>query len=261
MVYTEQFFNSLNDGSLQSAREVVPFVMKLLQPKRVVDVGCGLGAWLSVFQENGIQDFLGMDGEYINTSQLCIPLSNFLSHDLRTEIKLEKEFDLAMSLEVAEHLPNENAEDFVELLTSLAPVVLFSAAVPYQPGDDHVNTQWLEYWMELFKHKGYIPVDCLRMRFWQNQKVKWWYAQNALLFVKESHLEKYPLLKQELNCTEEIPPSLIHPELYLLYLRTHLALRDSWDFDKMPLNKLWLIFKAVTKRMILRGLNIFSKNS
>jgi hypothetical protein len=53
-------------------------------------------------------------------------------------------------LEVGEHISESAANHFIESLTTHAPVVLFSAAIPYQGGDHHVNEQFLPYWVERF---------------------------------------------------------------------------------------------------------------
>ena len=100
----------------------------------------------------------------------------FMSHDLTKNLKLNKTFDLAMSLEVAEHLPSDQAEIFVETLTKLAPVILFSAAIPGQGGMGHINEQWPDYWVNLFIKKGYQPIDYIRRKICNNDRVQWWYA-------------------------------------------------------------------------------------
>ena len=60
-----------------------------------------------------------------------------------------RRFDLALCLDVTEHLPRECADPLVTLLTSLAPVVAFSAAIPVQDSYNHVNCQWPAYWFRL----------------------------------------------------------------------------------------------------------------
>ena len=42
--------------------------------------------------------------------------------------------DVAVSTEVAEHLPESAADRFVELLTALAPVAVVTAALPDRAG-------------------------------------------------------------------------------------------------------------------------------
>jgi len=108
--YTKEFYRIQQPGSLQAARTIVPLVAQLIKPKSVVDVGCGTGTFLSVFRENGIEDILGIDGNYVDRNMLLIPKEYFLPQDITKSFKLGRRFDLVVSLEVAEHLPAHRAE-------------------------------------------------------------------------------------------------------------------------------------------------------
>jgi SAM-dependent methyltransferase len=213
--YTDAYYESLREGARRSARVVVPLVVRLVRPRDVVDVGCGQGTWLTVFREHGVEDVWGIDGDYVDRGRLEIPRERFLSRDLTRPLHPGRSFDLAVSLEVAEHLPADCAEAFVASLTALAPVVLFSAAAPYQGGQNHVNEQWPAYWAELFAARGYVPIDCLRRRLWDDERVEWWYAQNMLLFAERVSLESLPLLHQEYELAGGTAPALVHPKRYL----------------------------------------------
>jgi hypothetical protein len=117
-------------------------------------------------------------------------------------------------LEVAEHIPAESADDFIKTLTSLAPAVLFSAAVPGQGGVGHRNEQWQSYWATLFYNHGYLPLDFVREEIWGNRSVSWWYAQNILLYVKKDLLATCPF-KHRLYGPEKFTSlDRIHPENY-----------------------------------------------
>ena len=198
--YTRSYFEDLQDTSLRSAEVVVPQVMEWVQPCRVIDVGCGVGAWLSIFERHGVEEVVGVDGPWVDAGLLQIAEERFLAADLREPLRLPDHlaapFDLVVSLEVAEHLPPDSAEPFVNALTRLGPLVLFSAAAPLQGGTDHLNEQWPAYWAALFAARGYTAVDVLRRAMWQDKRVAWWYAQNMLFFVKEGHLERYPALQR-----------------------------------------------------------------
>lgn len=181
-------------ANLQSARIVVPILVSLVQPRSVVDVGCGSGAWLSAFHENGVKRILGLDGDHVDPSWLVIPKECFRSVDLTKPFDVDGKFDLALSLEVAEHLPKRMARDFVRRLMNLAPFVVFSAAVPFQGGVHHVNEQWPEFWQELFAKGGYRSLDLIRKKIWKNPEVKYWYRQNMLLFAREDLIPDNPIL-------------------------------------------------------------------
>ena len=213
--YKEPFFSSIRHGARQSARVLVPIILQIVQPKSVIDIGCGDGTWLSVFHELGVDDLLGVDGEYVHEHLLQIPRHQFRALDLTKPFRIERSFDLALSLEVGEHLPPPCASAFVESLTALAPVVVFSAAIPFQSGIHHINEQWSDYWAALFSHRGYLPIDCIRGKVWQNEQVEYWYAQNTLLFARAAVVENDPFLRREYEKTNPHQLRLVHPRKYL----------------------------------------------
>jgi SAM-dependent methyltransferase len=223
--YTSEFFNTIRDGSRRSAHVIAPMVLRLVQPKSIVDVGCGDGTWLSVFREMGVSDVFGLDGDYLDRRQLQIPQDQFRATDLSSPFGLSRSFDLAISLEVAEHLPPQSAEGFVGSLTQLAPVVLFSAAIPGQGGTQHLNEQWPDYWVTLFKAHNYLPIDCIRGMVWGNRQVEWYYAQNVLCFAKADRLREDSELRRAYEKTNLQQLALVHPERFLQPFRC--GMRDA----------------------------------
>ncbi len=183
--YSSQTLHAWSDGSVESARAILPLLFALSRPVSVIDVGCSIGNWAAVCRELGIEDVIGVDGDYVDRRALRIPEDRFVAHDLTRPLRLGRSFDLAISLEVAEHLPEECATGYVADLCRLAPMVLFSAAIPYQGGLHHVNEQWPGYWVQRFAGHGYAPVDCVRDEVWDDPSVSDWYAQNTLLFVAD----------------------------------------------------------------------------
>jgi SAM-dependent methyltransferase len=210
--YGEEFFELLREGSKRSAAVIVPLVWELIEPRSVVDVGCGIGAWLAAFARHGVEDYLGVDG-FVPAGLLEIPADRFVEADLTGPLVLGREFDLAVSLEVAEHLPESAAAGFVVSLTRLAPVVLFSAAIPGQGGTEHVNEQWPEYWSRLFGENEYDAVDILRPLVWHDERVEVWYAQNTILYVTRRRRDRFPLL-QRTPLTTDTPLAMVHPQLF-----------------------------------------------
>ena len=161
-IYTVRFFSEQVSGSATSASIVVPLVLSMLNVKSVVDVGCGVGPWAAEFLANGVPEVWGIDGDYVDLSQLRIPQDRFLARDLTKSIQIDRTFDLAVCLEVAEHLPESRADGLIADLTSVAPCILFSAAVPGAGGTHHINEQYLSYWTERFLKRGYEGVDAIR---------------------------------------------------------------------------------------------------
>src|SRR5437764_4160997 len=132
-IYSAPFFDAIDTTGGESAEIVVPLVYDLLKPDAVIDVGCGRGTWLKAFRACGAR-IAGVDGRHVDRAELHIPDANFTAVNLSEPFTLEGAYDLAVCLEVGEHLPESMAPLLVRELTSVAPVVLFSAAVPRQGG-------------------------------------------------------------------------------------------------------------------------------
>jgi SAM-dependent methyltransferase len=214
--YDRKFYDDLRGTALPSARRIVPVVCGLMSVGSVVDIGCGTGAWLAVFKEAGATRILGIDGAWVDESQLLVPREMFRRMVLTEPLGIGERFDLAISLEVAEHLDRGYAEAFVGELCRLAPAILFSAAIPEQGGVNHVNEQWPDYWAKLFDRRGYRTIDVLRLPLWDDPEVTWWYKQNLLLFADEKTIAVNPKLAEARSATRAPPLSLVHPDRFMM---------------------------------------------
>jgi SAM-dependent methyltransferase len=182
-IYDEGFFEELDAAVGASAKVIVPIVCSLLGgPTSVLDIGCGRGTWLRVFQDHGVGDIFGVDGPHV-LSALEIPPSKFRAQDLTAPLDIGRRFDLVVSLEVGEHLPPGFADAFVASLVAHGSAVLFSAAIPFQGGPGHVNEAWQSSWATRFAAHGYAPIDEIRPAVWNHDDVAFWYAQNTILYV------------------------------------------------------------------------------
>lgn len=206
MAYDLGFFETIRDGCRSSAAAVVPTIVKHFHPRMVVDVGCGEGWWAREFTNWGA-DAVGVDGPGTRTV-----LDRFIAHDLTQPLPanlLAEPFDLALSLEVAEHLPAMRAAGFIADLCACADVVVFSAAIPGQGGTGHVNEQWPQVWEDLFHHNGFAVSGALRWAFWNDPTVENWYRQNLLIAARRP--QEYP----ELFATPLAQVfAVVHPVLY-----------------------------------------------
>lgn len=183
--YDSSFFDHTTRVSLDSARKVVAVVQRILPVTSVLDVGCAQGAWLSVWRDHGVADYAGLDGDYVDRARMMVDPARFTAHDLAQPFALGRRFDLAQSVEVAEHLPASRAEGFVADLTAHANAVLFSAAPPGQGGENHIHEMPYEYWRDLFAARGYALYDCLRPLLRDDEAVAPWYRHNAFLFLND----------------------------------------------------------------------------
>lgn len=215
-LYSSQFFDGQFDGSARSAAVVVPLVLALVPVKSVIDVGCGVGPWAAQFLASGVPDVMGVDGDYVDRRRLRIPPDRFLARDLTKSLQMDRTFDLAVCLEVAEHLPESRASGLVADLTRVSPCILFSAAAPGPTGTGHINSQYVSYWIELFQAHGYEAIDPIRPQIWGNKLVEWFYQQDIVLFAAAGH--------RVLSKGFPKPQSVIHLELYEQVLHQKLTL-------------------------------------
>ena len=228
----------------KAAEKIIPFLFQVFKPESVVDIGCGTGTWLKVCTDNGVSNILGIEGNHLDIARLVIPKEFVLLSDLEKNFGIKKKFDIAICLEVAEHLNPAVADKFIEQVTLLSDVVLFSAAIPYQGGQNHINEQWFKYWVELFNRCGFQPYDIIRPLFWEAEDVEFWYAQNSCIFVK--HPEKWSVLNSFPTFNNK---NLVHP---LLFQKTG-EYKQALQQGKVSFG---FIFKLIAKKII----RIFNRN-
>lgn len=214
-IYDEAFYEHQVAGALQSARIFLGHLWRFLQPVSVLDVGCGRGAWLKACRELGSQRLYGFDGDWNNQSLMIDKEIRFRSIDLNQPFAAPEKVDVAISVEVAEHLAPSTAVSFVECLAQTSDAVLFSAAFKGQGGDNHINEQPHTYWAEQFRARGFAPFDLFRPVFWGDDNVCWWYRQNAFLYIRRQSEAWWKVKAHGLS--EIADPAFmncIHPALY-----------------------------------------------
>jgi hypothetical protein len=197
--YSDVFFDYIEAGSSRSAGRIVPFVQRELRVRSVVDVGCGRGVWLREWIRSGVRDAIGVDGDYVNRETIVVPGECFTTTDLGKPFSLSRRFDLAVCLEVAEHLPETASRALIDSLCRHSDMVLFSAAPPGQGGENHVNERPFEYWRGIFQGFGYNAYDWLRPLLRDAHDVEPWYRYNVFLYAKSSvHADLPDAVKQAL---------------------------------------------------------------
>ena len=209
-----KYFYVEETHNLDAPSKIVPLVLDLVPVKSVIDVGCGTATFLKIFRDAGVQDILGLDGHWVNRDMLLknIQKSEFMEVDLeRLQYEeVNRTYDLAICLEVAEHLQPEASDLLVKNLTRFSKRILFSAAVPFQGGINHVNEQWPDYWKEKFAKHGYRFYDVIRPKIWNDRGIPYWYKQNIFLVCREEHA---PAVNHALTGAYD---NSIHPDLYML---------------------------------------------
>ncbi len=208
-LYDPDFYAAQSPASQQSARVVLAQVWPQLEPvDSVVDVGGGVGTWLSICHELGATSTTLVEGPWIRDVDLAFEPTRVHLQDLEEPLVQVGRFSLVMCLEVAEHLSQERSKSLVEDLTRLSDQILFSAALPGQTGVGHVNEQWLTYWVQIFDQFGFILEDTVRPAIWNDDRVEWWYRQNAVIFRKSNSAGARRL---------DMPVDIVHPCALAMY--------------------------------------------
>lgn len=203
--------HSANAHTLRGAERGLSHFLKNRSVRSLLDVGAGTGTWLRAAQLAGITDLAGLDGVPTEGRAMCVEKALVRVADLRQPIDLGRRFDLALCLEVAEHLPEECAATLVATLCRHADAVVFSAAAPHQHGDHHVNCQWPRYWQALFNALGYACHDDLRHGMWDDAGIEPWYRQNVFSARRDAALAgREPRIQSLIH--PDMIPSMLNPD-------------------------------------------------
>lgn len=211
-----KYVHKSTEGNDASPLHIIPLLHTLFAPKSVVDVGCGIGRWLQELKNSGIDDVTGIDGFHLNKDLFLLDQKDLLQFDLENSFEVKRTFDLAISLEVAEHISEKNAGLFVQSLTRLSNTILFSASIPGQGGQNHINEQWPSYWQKKFKEAGFTFYDIIRPQIWWNRDIKSYYRQNMFI-ASNQHIAIDP----DLKVLDTVHPDLLVTKAEKYFTKAH----------------------------------------
>jgi SAM-dependent methyltransferase len=199
-----------------SAEAALSILLDIFNPKDILDVGCGDGIWLKKANDLGFVELKGVDGIWTDKSKLLIPAENVVISDLEKSFDLAHRFDIAISLEVAEHISNKSSDIMVDNLVRHSDVLLFGAAIPYQGGFRHINEMWQSWWAGKFADRGYRCFDVIRPQIWHNADVHFWYKQNTLVYVNTNRKDRIKSFEDYIasRSLSNYPLDIVHPEKY-----------------------------------------------
>lgn len=134
----------------EPARHLATWLLHALKPVRLLDVGCGPGIYMDPLIEQGVH----CDGVDSDPRALAHPNTKLV--DITTAVP-PTGYDVVLSLEVGEHLDTKYSDAYIRYITGVgAKYIVFSAAVPGQPGHGHCNCQWHGFWLVKLHQAGYI---------------------------------------------------------------------------------------------------------
>ncbi len=212
--YGSVFYDNVSKNK-RSSLIILKYLLENLDIKSVLDIGCGTGVWLESLHEVGVDNVIGVDGEWLLSDKFLLDKQILHIHDLRKPLALNRKFDLVISLEVAEHIEKSCSDIYINNLISHSELILFSCAIPFQGGTNHINEQWPDYWIKKFYEHDYLCIDFLRQKFWNNENIRWFYSQNIMVFAKSDLLYKSNFLLYQYKNHNLKGMRLIHPQRYL----------------------------------------------
>lgn len=181
--YDKPFFD-LQACHQKDYDRMAEWLLKNLAFETVIDIGCGNGLMLLPLLRVG-KTVWGVDASLsaLSTADpLVLPYIGMA--DLRQPVELPPS-DLAICIEVGEHLEKEHADTLIQSVVTAAKTwVFFSAATPGQGGMAHFNEQPHEYWIEKFKAQGFDlkKDETASMREYLKGIAACWFTNNALIF-------------------------------------------------------------------------------
>jgi SAM-dependent methyltransferase len=187
LIYHSHYYEKNVEGpAVRSAGRIADSIIDAFKATCVVDVGCGTGALLEALRDKGCKVF-GLEYAEAALGYCRARRLDVAKFDLeRNVFDDNRTFDVAVSMEVAEHLPETAADRYVDLLTRLSPVVVFTAAPPGQGGDDHVNEQPPSYWISKFERRDFEHAAEMSQRWRERWRaagdVESWYYKNIMIF-------------------------------------------------------------------------------
>lgn len=212
MLYKDKFYSERDERTRAAASRIIAIIRSVHPFTSIIDVGCGVGTWLSAALDQGATRAVGIEGPWLSDSHVPDDRLTIHRQDLSQPIRQTERFDFALSLEVGEHLPQSRADSLVAELCALAPCILFGAAMPGQTGGvGHINLQWQGWWADKFRSQGLVPVDLVRPAIWHETAIPLWYRQNPILYVQPALLGGLGVHP----CADRFIADIVHPEMFL----------------------------------------------
>lgn len=236
-----EFYNT--EKSLDSSRIIISSILPYLpEINTFLDFGCGVGAWSLALEEKGYTNYTLIDHPGLDRSRLLVSdKSSFIPIDLDRTNPVMAKFDLALCIEVLEHFEEKRALELLDFLCLSSDLILFSAAVPFQKGNGHINLHNHSYWHSHFKKRGFHFFDGFKRIFFEQsiRKESFFHFQNVFLYFRP---EVFSFDFKENITSENFELRSVH------FLNKELTIKDSLkSLNKAIFNRINLIKKSFYK--------------
>ncbi len=150
-----------SDSHRPTADRLAGMLAVHLQPKSVLDLGCGAGFWLDAFARAGIGDVQGVEApEFLQTAGATRHAS-VLGADLG-RFRASRRFDACLCIGVVQRLPRETGEAVLRAAADASDTIVFSAPVPGIGLPGHITERPPARWYEFLWELGFAAHDEIR---------------------------------------------------------------------------------------------------
>lgn len=180
--YWEPFFNNVADG-----------IIRIFNPRYVLDVGCAMGYLVEALRDRGVEAF-GIDiSEYAisNVRDDIKPFCFACSINEPLPSCIPAKIDVVTNIEVLEHLAKNEAEKAIGKMCSLSDTIVFSSSHDAFDDPSHINVQQREYWATQFSKHGFFDDIMKRPNYISKQAVAYRKASTKVYFDHEKSLWMY----------------------------------------------------------------------
>jgi len=192
-MYDKDFFLSNQEEGLKIYEWFVPLLHNIFKFQSIVDFGCATGSSLFYALKQGVSDVLGIEGSPEAFSNLLIDKKYIIQHDLREPLKVDRKYDIALSIEVAEHINKKYTDIYLESMCNSSDLIIFTGATPNQGGKCHINEQSHEWWIQKFREHSFgldeKMTGLLKRKIKENIKAgkftAFWLVPNIMVFRRE----------------------------------------------------------------------------
>jgi SAM-dependent methyltransferase len=172
--YDLDYYKIINRDESNQALVLQQNIIRIFNPKRVIDFGCGTGLYLTEFK--GLKLGIDISIDAFGDEVRMIGRQFLMEVDITTHINIPK-FDLGICIEVLEHIDEKYSDRVIENMVKASNTWIVTAAQPGQAGLNHVNCQPQGYWDSKFSKHGYnrdyinevgliYPVSLVPHQFW-----------------------------------------------------------------------------------------------
>jgi len=174
-------YNAIEDEERPCAARIAEWIKETLDPKSLLDIGCGPGMYVDELIKVGVPSF-GIDIDDRVEGKDYLAKESIFDNKRTAEV--------VTCYEVLEHIDPAYADQEVDALyDAIEPggTMIFTAAQPGQGGVGHINCRKRDYWLKKFVAKGLIYHPGLTedlINFERKGIHMGWFVNNVMVFKK-----------------------------------------------------------------------------